>query len=169
VALGRKNFLFAGSDGGGESAAAIYSLVGSAKLNGIDPESYLRNVLSRIADHPIKHIEELLRGTSPQVYSSPTKSGINENAATNVPTNSLPELPYIEETIETRNPIGIIPPLSECVAVAHEGRHTLAMLKRQKGESLAQLLTRLDLAIARAHTDDISLTRLIRPLKSQRP
>jgi hypothetical protein len=60
VALGSKNFLFAGSDGGGESAAAIYSLVGSAKLNGIDPESYLRNVLSRIADHPIKRIEELL-------------------------------------------------------------------------------------------------------------
>jgi transposase len=60
VALGRKNFLFAGSDGGGESAAAIYSLLGTAKLNGIDPESYLRNVLSRIADHPINHIEELL-------------------------------------------------------------------------------------------------------------
>jgi hypothetical protein len=60
VALGRKNFLFAGSDGGGESAAAIYSLLGTAKLNGIDPESYLRNVLSRIADHPIKRIEELL-------------------------------------------------------------------------------------------------------------
>ena len=60
VALGRKNFLFAGSDGGGESAAAIYSLIGSAQLNGIDPESYLRNVLSRIADHPINRIEELL-------------------------------------------------------------------------------------------------------------
>jgi transposase len=60
VALGRKNFLFAGSDGGGESAAAIYSLVGSAKLNGVDPESYLRNALSRIADHPINRIEELL-------------------------------------------------------------------------------------------------------------
>ena len=60
VALGRKNFLFAGSDGGGESAAAIYSLLGTAKLNGIDPESYLQNVLSRIADHPIKCIEELL-------------------------------------------------------------------------------------------------------------
>ena len=60
VALGRKNFLFAGSDGGGESAAAIYSLLGTAKLNGIDPESYLRNVLSRIADHPINRIEELL-------------------------------------------------------------------------------------------------------------
>jgi hypothetical protein len=60
VALGRKNFLFAGSDGGGESAAAIYSLLGTAKLNGIDPEGYLRDVLSRIADHPIKRIEELL-------------------------------------------------------------------------------------------------------------
>jgi transposase len=60
VALGRRNFLFAGSDSGGESAAAIYSLLGTAKLNGIDPESYLRNVLSRIADHPIKRIEELL-------------------------------------------------------------------------------------------------------------
>jgi transposase len=60
VALGRKNFLFAGSDGGGESAAAMYSLIGTAKLNGLDPESYLRNVLSRISDHPINRIEELL-------------------------------------------------------------------------------------------------------------
>jgi transposase len=60
VALGRKNFLFAGSDRGGESAAAIYSLIGTAKLNGINPESYLRNVLSRIAEHPINRIEELL-------------------------------------------------------------------------------------------------------------
>jgi len=60
VALGKKNYLFAGSDRGGESAAAIYSLIGSTKLNGIDPESYLRNVLSRIAEHPINRIEELL-------------------------------------------------------------------------------------------------------------
>ena len=60
MALGRKNFLFAGSDGGGESAATAYSLLGTAKLNEIDPESYLRNVLSRIADHPINRIEELL-------------------------------------------------------------------------------------------------------------
>jgi transposase len=60
VALGRKNYLFAGSDTGGERAAAIYSLIGSAKLNGIDPEAYLREVLMRIADHPITRIEELL-------------------------------------------------------------------------------------------------------------
>ena len=60
VALGRKNYLFAGSDAGGERAAAIYSLLGSAKLNGIDPEAYLSGVLRRIADHPINRISELL-------------------------------------------------------------------------------------------------------------
>jgi transposase len=58
VALGRKNFLFAGSDGGRKRA--IYRLIGTAKLNGIDPESYLRNVLSRIARRLINRIEELL-------------------------------------------------------------------------------------------------------------
>jgi transposase len=60
VALGRKNYLFAGSDSGGERAAAIYSLIGSAKLNGLDPELYLRAVLAQIADHPVSHIDELL-------------------------------------------------------------------------------------------------------------
>jgi transposase len=60
VALGRKNYLFAGSNVGGERAAAIYSLIGSAKLNGLDPEAYLSHVLARIADHPINSIEELL-------------------------------------------------------------------------------------------------------------
>ena len=60
VALGRKNYLFAGSDTGGERAAILYSLIGTAKLNGLDPESYLRDVLSRLPDHPITRIEELL-------------------------------------------------------------------------------------------------------------
>ena len=110
-------------------------------------------------------MERRRKSTAPQ-----PRGGINENAATNVPTNSLPELPYIEETIENGGiTIGIIPPLSECVAVAHEGRHTLAMLKRQKGESLAQLLSRLDLAIARAQTGDVFTDEINPPANSKRP
>jgi len=60
VAVGRRNYLFAGSDAGGERAAVFYSLVGTAKLNGLDPEAYLREVFERIADHPVNRIEELL-------------------------------------------------------------------------------------------------------------
>jgi hypothetical protein len=65
VALGRKNYLFAGADsgGGGERAAANYSLIGTAKLNGIDSEAHLRHVLGRIADHPINRIDDLLPWT----------------------------------------------------------------------------------------------------------
>ena len=70
VALGRKNYLFAGSDAGGERAAAIYSLIGSAKLNGLDPEAYLRQVVTRIADHPINRIDELLPWN---ISSTPTE------------------------------------------------------------------------------------------------
>ncbi len=60
AAIGRRNYLFAGADSGGERAAAIYSLIGTAKLNDIDPEAYLRHVLARIADHPINRIDDLL-------------------------------------------------------------------------------------------------------------
>jgi hypothetical protein len=60
VSLGRKNYLFAGSNAGGQRAAAIYSLLGTAKLNGHNPEAYIRTVLERIADQPINRIDELL-------------------------------------------------------------------------------------------------------------
>jgi transposase len=60
MCLGRKNWLFAGSDSGGERAAAAYSLIETAKLNGLDPEHYLRQVLTKIADHPVKRVDELL-------------------------------------------------------------------------------------------------------------
>ena len=60
VSLGRKNYLFMGSDAGGERAAAFYSLVETAKLNGVDPEAYLREVFERIAEHPINRVDELL-------------------------------------------------------------------------------------------------------------
>jgi len=60
VALGRKNYLFVGSDAGGDRAAAIYSLLGTAKLNGRNPEAFLREVLTRIAEHPLNRIADLL-------------------------------------------------------------------------------------------------------------
>jgi transposase len=60
VALGRKNYLFAGSDAGGERAAAFYSLIGTAKLCGLDPEAYLPHVFTHIAEHPINKIDQLL-------------------------------------------------------------------------------------------------------------
>ena len=58
--LSRKNFLFAGADSGGERAAVLYTLLETAKLNGLNPERYLRDVLSRIAEYPINRINELL-------------------------------------------------------------------------------------------------------------
>jgi transposase len=60
VAIGRRNYLFAGADSGGERAAAMYSLIGSAKLNSIDPEAWLRHVLTHIADHPVNQVDDFL-------------------------------------------------------------------------------------------------------------
>jgi transposase len=60
IALGRKNFLFVGSAGGGKAAAIAYTLIQTAKLNGVDPQAWLTDVLSRIADHKITRIDELL-------------------------------------------------------------------------------------------------------------
>ena len=60
VALGRKAWLFAGSDRGGERAAAMYGLIVTAKLNDVDPRAWLADVLRRIAGHPAAHLDELL-------------------------------------------------------------------------------------------------------------
>lgn len=60
VAIGRKNFLHLGSDDGGRSAAVIYTLIGTARLCGVDPQAYLCHVLDRIADHPSNRLDELL-------------------------------------------------------------------------------------------------------------
>ena len=64
MASGRKNFLFLGSAGGGKSAAIAYTLIESAKLNGIDPPAWLTDVLSRIADRKITRIDRLLPGVT---------------------------------------------------------------------------------------------------------
>jgi transposase len=76
VVLGRKNYLFAGSDTGGDRAAAIYTIVQTARLNEVNPEAYLRDILTRIADgHPINRIAELMpwriSGSTPAQTRSP--------------------------------------------------------------------------------------------------
>jgi transposase len=60
MALGRKAWLFSGSDRGGERTAAMYSLIVTAKLNDLDPRAWLADVLARIADHPASRLHELL-------------------------------------------------------------------------------------------------------------
>jgi hypothetical protein len=77
VALGRKAWLFCGSDCGGERAAAIYTLIGTAKLNGVDPQAWLADVLQRIADLPVSRLPELL----PWNWRSPAASVLLRSAA----------------------------------------------------------------------------------------
>ena len=60
IALGRKSWLFAGSDRGGERAAVMLTLIQTAKLNDVDPQAWLADVLARLPDHPVRRIHELL-------------------------------------------------------------------------------------------------------------
>ena len=60
LSLGRKNYLFAGSDSGGRRAATVYTIIETARMNGLDPEAYLADILTRIADHPANRVDELL-------------------------------------------------------------------------------------------------------------
>ena len=76
LALGRKSWMFCGSDRGGQRAAAMYSLIVTAKMNGIDPQAWLADVLARIATHPAHRIDELL----PWRWSAP-EPRISERAA----------------------------------------------------------------------------------------
>jgi hypothetical protein len=91
-----------------------------------------------------------------QTAARNTRSGVNKDAAGKVNGAGSPwELPHIAELIENGEiTVGVLNPVG-CVAVASDGDNTLAMLLRRKGETLAQLLTRLDLAIAKAFTEDV--------------
>ena len=60
VALGRKNYLFVGPEGGGKAAANAYTLIETAKLNGVDPQALLTWVLAQIADHKVTRLDELM-------------------------------------------------------------------------------------------------------------
>jgi transposase-like protein len=75
VALGRKAWMFAGSDRGGERAAAMYSLIATAKLNDVDPRAWLADVLARIANHPASRLHELLPWNWKAAQASPRRRG----------------------------------------------------------------------------------------------
>lgn len=73
VAIGRRNYLFAGANSGGERAEAMCSLIGTARLNGINPEAYLAYVFERIADHPANRIDEMMPWTVAQYLPDTAK------------------------------------------------------------------------------------------------
>lgn len=77
--LGRKDFLFTGADSDGKRAASRYSLIGSCKFSGIDPEAYPRHVLTHIADHPSNRVDEQLPWN---LYQSSYSSGVTAQSRT---------------------------------------------------------------------------------------
>jgi hypothetical protein len=96
------------------------------------------------------------------------RSGVNEDAATKVGVGSSSELPHIAELIiDGEITVGTLVPVG-CVAIATDGHNSLAMLKCREGETLAQLLTRLDLAIGKAFTEDVFIDEINKPLRNSR-
>ena len=81
IALGRKSWLFAGSDRGGERAAVMYSLIVTAKMNDIDPQAWLADVLARIADHPAHRLDELLPWNWQPATAAVSRGGLNTASA----------------------------------------------------------------------------------------
>jgi len=93
----------------------------------------------------------------PKPDAGNARSGVNKDAAGKVDGASAPwELPHIAELItDGQITVGVVRPVGRCVAIANDGENTLAMLVKRKGETFAQLLTRLDLAIAKAETEGV--------------
>jgi hypothetical protein len=163
VTLGRKNYLLAGSDAGGERAAVIYILIGTAKLNGLDPEAYLREVLTRIADHPIYRIEELSPLKSRQLRVERKQNRrVSKKLIAQSPTATALSLPNIEDLIAYGDiTLGVLHPA--CIATAADEDRCLAMLVRSSDETLGQLLIRLDRAIGKAVNEDIFIDEISPP------
>jgi hypothetical protein len=94
------------------------------------------------------------------------RSGVNKDTAAKVGVGSSSALPHIAELIiDGEITVGTLAPVG-CVAIATDGYNTLAMLKRREGETLAQLLTRLDLAIGKAFTEDVFTDEINTPLRN---
>jgi hypothetical protein len=94
------------------------------------------------------------------------RSGVNKDAAAKVGVGSSSELPHIAELIiDGEITVGTLVPVG-CVAIATDGHNTLAMLKRREGETLAQLLTRLDLVIGKAFTEDVFTDEINTPQRN---
>ena len=93
------------------------------------------------------------------------RSGVNKDSAAKVGVGSSSELPHTELIIDGEITVGTLAPVG-CVAIATDGHNTLAMLKRREGETLAQLLTHLDLAIGKAFTEDVFTDEINTPLRN---
>jgi Transposase IS66 family/IS66 C-terminal element len=144
--LGRKNMLFFGSDAGGDRAAGFYSLVESAKLNGLDPEAYLRYIFERISSHPRSHRGAPTMARHRRTGATASKSGLNPRSES---CGALQALMNDGGQV-TLGAMGSIP----AFAPAMTPKGMLVGLMRRNGESWTQLLVRLDATVVQAVIED---------------